>query len=109
MLVASAPSATVEMTRLADIQRVKLSKMRTCHRVVGKTRSIPWLSMPGSCSGMETISEAIERVLLFCSCVHVSQRTLREFPHHGGPRQGARRRLGVWLVLCVFVYFAAKN
>src|SRR6266516_2357946 len=56
--IAKAPRPIVEITRLADSHMVKLSKMRTCVRVLGETRSIPCLSKPCS-SGMAIISVAI--------------------------------------------------
>src|SRR6266581_8835908 len=62
--IAIAPTPTVEMTRLAESHMVKLSKMRTWARVVGETRSIPCASTPFSSSGMVTVSEAINAVLL---------------------------------------------
>src|SRR5260370_1495155 len=56
--LAIAPRAIVEITRLADSHIVKLSRMRTCERVLGETRSIPCVSKPCS-SGMAIISVAI--------------------------------------------------
>src|SRR5436309_3493435 len=61
--MAIAPRATVEITRFAENQMVKLSEMCTCARALGETRSIPCVSILCS-SGMEIVSEAIESSLL---------------------------------------------
>src|SRR5215831_16099229 len=70
--LARAPRATVEITRLAESHMVKLSRMRTCVRVVGETRSIPCVSTPYS-SGMVTTSVAI----VLSSCKIVGERKHR--------------------------------
>src|SRR5579875_281790 len=47
-LLAIAPSATVEMTRLAESHIVKLSKIRKWARSLAGMRTIPRVSIPGS-------------------------------------------------------------
>src|SRR5713226_6356121 len=64
MGMAKAPRPTVEITRLAESHMVKLSKMLLWAGVVDETRSIPCISTPFSSSGMVTVSEAMNAVLL---------------------------------------------
>src|SRR6266581_7833383 len=85
--IAIAPRATVERTRLAESHIVKLSKMRTCERVAGDTRSIPCVSTPLPSSGMLTTSEAILPALL-------SPRTRRRMlVHHSAIYNAVLRKL----------------
>src|SRR5260221_13635730 len=74
--LANAPRAIVEITRLAESHMVKLSKMRTCVRVLGETRSIPCVSKPRS-SGMATVSVAIFLFSLRKNIQHFRKQTLQ--------------------------------